>query len=168
MKTLIASFLALFAVCALVAQEPAAVKPSKEAAKCCPMANEPADSENWDFVGVAVFPTAPPSADIVDVYGLKLGLPVSFGEKTKVVGVEAGLFAATTKRVKGIQCALLYCESDKVSGVQANPIVNIADDVDGVQAGLINIADGSSFQIGLINYIEDSSVPFFPIINFKF
>ena len=159
MKSLLASILAVFAACALTAQEP--VKASAEAAK-------PASSGDWDFVGVAFFPDAPPSANVTDVYGLKLGIPVSFGEKNKVVGAECGLFAATTKQVKGFQGALLWCKADKVSGLQANPIVNISKDVSGVQAGLVNVADDTSFQLGLINYIKNSSVPFFPLVNFKF
>ncbi len=159
MKILLASILAVFSACALMAQEPAA-------AKSCP-ASAPASSTDWDFVSVAFFPKAPPSADIVDTYGLKLGVPVSYGDSSKVVGAELGMFASTTKNVKGLQAALFYCKADKVSGVQANPIVNIAKTVSGVQAGLINISEGDSFQFGLINYIENSSVPFFPLVNFK-
>ena len=165
MKTLLASFLALFAACALMADD-AAKQPA--AASCCATAPTTTASENWDFVGVAFFPKTPPSTDSIDIYGVKLGLPVSFGDKGKVVGAELSLFASTTKNVKGFQGALLYNEADNIKGLQASPIVNIADEVNGVQAGLINIADDKSFQFGLINYIEGSSVPFFPIINFKF
>jgi len=161
MKTFIAA-LALVAACAVYAQHPATIQ--------CPQANAiaaEAAAENWDFVSVAFFPNVPPSAGTTDVYGLKIGLPVSFGE-AKVVGVEGGFIASTTKRVKGIQGAIFYNEADKVSGLQACPIVNVAKNVNGVQAGIVNVATDSAFQFGLINYIENSSVPFFPIVNFKF
>lgn len=157
MKSLLASLLAVFAACTLAAQEPV----KADAAK-------PATSGDWDFIGVAFFPNTPPSADVMDIYGLKLGIPVSFGEKNKVVGAELSLFASTSRRVEGFQGALLWCKADKVTGLQANPIVNISKGVDGVQAGLINAADDTSFQFGLINYIKNSSVPFFPLVNFKF
>jgi hypothetical protein len=170
MKTLIALFAALCATASALAQEPAAIEVKKAPAKelaaapaaCC------ASTEDWDFLTVAFCPDTPPTANSVDTYGVRLGLPVSFGDKCKVVGAELGLFASTTKYVKGFQGALLWSKAEKVSGLQANPIVNIAKDVDGVQAGLINVASGKSFQFGLVNYIENSSVPFFPIVNFKF
>ena len=168
MKTVIAALVAMLSAASLLAAE----APAKaEAAAPAPVKAEAAvekSSADWDFIGVGFFPKAPPSADIVDVYGLKFGIPVSFGDNAKVVGMEASMIASTTKRVKGLQCALIYCKADKVSGVQANPIVNDAKDVSGVQAGIVNIASGKSFQFGLVNYIEDSSVPFFPIVNFKF
>lgn len=165
MKIVLASFLAVFAVCAALAQEPVDAKscPLRQGSCCAPADG----SDDWDFVSVAFFPKAPPSADVVDTYGLKLGIPVSYGDSAKVVGAELGIFASTTKNVKGLQAALLYCKAEKVSGVQANPIANVAKTVSGVQAGLVNVSEGESFQFGLINYIENSSVPFFPLVNFK-
>ncbi len=159
MKTLIAVFVCAVLACGVLAADP------KPAAKSAPAR---ASENQWDFIGVAFFPKAPPNADVTDVYGLKLGIPVSFGEKSKVVGAELGLFASTTVAVKGFQGALLYCDAEKVSGLQANPIVNVAKDVSGVQAGLINVAKGDAFQIGLINYIKDSPLPVFPLINVRF
>jgi hypothetical protein len=159
MKTLIACLMAVFAVCAVQAQD-----------GCCPVAAQApaAAQESWDFVGVAFFPDAPPSAGLTDVYGLKLGIPVSFGDKGKVVGVELSMIASTTKQVKGFQGALLYCKADKVTGLQANPRVNIAKEVSGLQAGIVNCSEGKTFQFGLVNYIEGAAIPVLPIVNFKF
>ncbi len=142
---------------AIVAKAPAQAQP---AAQSC--------QEDWDFLSVAFYPDVPPTANEVNVRGVKLGLPTSFGERSKVVGTELSLFASTTKQVKGFQAALLYCVADKVVGLQANPIVNVAKSVEGVQMGLINCSEGSSFQFGLVNYIKDSPVPFMILVNCKF
>lgn len=47
-------------------------------------------------------------------------------------------------------------------------MVNIVKKIYGLQLGVVNIAEDVSFQIGLINYIENSALPVFPVINVRF
>jgi len=164
-KILFAAFALCFAS-GVFAEEAAIV--AKEPGQAKAVAAQSASQDDWDFLSVAFYPDVPPTANTVDVHGVKLGLPASFGEKAKVVGAELSLFSSATKNVKGFQGALIYCVSDKVVGLQANPIVNIAKSVDGVQMGLVNCSESGALQFGLVNYIKDSPVPFMIILNCRF
>lgn len=120
----------------------------------------------WDFFGVVLFPGTPSSSNYSNVGGLRFGLPVSGGD-TKVYGIETAIFSCHTKEVRGLQTAPLFCVSTRIKGIQASP-VNVADDVDGMQFGLVNISRNATFQLGLVNYMKNGFLPFFPIVNFKF
>ena len=67
--------------------------------------------------------------------------------------------------ITGFQAGVICNVNDDVAGYQT-ALVNKAASVDGLQVGLINLADSGSIQIGLINCIRDSAIPFFPLINF--
>lgn len=56
-----------------------------------------------------------------------------------------------------------------VQGVQIGTIYNQADAMEGVQLGLVNVCKKmQGVQIGLVNVIQESKLPFFPIINASF
>ena len=46
--------------------------------------------------------------------------------------------------------------------------MNNAKKVYGLQLGLVNLSEDAAFQIGLVNYIKNSKVPFLPILNVCF
>ena len=137
--------------------------PAQEASK--PQAEE---DQPWDFISFTFVPGVPRTADIYNVYGVKAGIPIGFGTGTFVAGVEGSVFASMSDEVYGVQASPLYNCAKKIAGLQAAFLVNNADSADGLQFGLVNIAKHNSFQIGLLNFIKDSSVPFLPFINFRF
>lgn len=120
----------------------------------------------WDFIEVGLLPGIPPQNEISNVYGVKAGILVS-GGRGRVGGVEASAIASTTENVAGIQCAPVCCVSKNIEGLQTS-VVNVSEKVDGLQFGIVNCSKESGFQLGIVNWIEDSSVPFMPIINFRF
>ncbi len=128
----------------------------------------PAEEQPWDFISFTFVPGVPETADVFNVYGVKVGVPIGFGSNTFVAGVEGSIFASMSDEVYGVQAAPLFNSSQKMEGLQASTLVNYADSVKGLQLGLVNIAKDKSFQIGLLNFIKDSSVPFLPIVNFRF
>jgi len=98
--------------------------------------------------------------------GLKVGAPICGGTGT-VWGLETSVFASGTDHVNGIQCSILVDLSKKITGLQAS-IVNYCEDVKGMQFGVFNMAKNRAFQLGVINYIENSSIPIMPVINVRF
>ena len=79
----------------------------------------------------------------------------------------AGILNWTDGTVEGAQIALLNRASE-LSGLQIG-LYNAIDRGSGVQIGFINAARSlDGLQIGVVNVIRDSTVPFFPIVNFAF
>ena len=140
----------------------------------------------------------PPNLQVVtpeiDVSGLKLNLP--YGGNNRITGVDLG-FASTSDNCSALQINLLNMVSERYSGVQVGvfnlcgesrgcqvgllnttdqnasglqvALINSTIEMTGVQVGLINITDFMiGFQIGIVNIIRESIVPFFPIVNFCF
>ena len=116
----------------------------------------------------------------LDVHGLNIGLPVAYGEKEKVYGLDFGLIASMTDGVKGLQTSLitkgyqaaggevsLINFAEEFTGFQAG-ILNSQTKSDSVQIGLINISNKSNgLQLGLINLMDNGFLPIFPILNFS-
>lgn len=123
-------------------------------------------ADGWDFFSLSFMPGVPSDSALRTVCGVKIGAPISTGT-APVYGVEAAVFWAGTDEVDGIQCSFIGTKGKAVSGLQF-AIINIADSMAGLQLGIVNIADTESFQIGLINVIKDSPIPFLPIINARF
>lgn len=121
---------------------------------------------DWDFFQLGFWFGIPSETEYNDVYGLKVGAP-GCGGKGTVNGVETSVFASGTDRVNGVSSSVLVATSKQVKGFQGS-IVNYCDDVDGVQLGVLNMAKDEAFQIGIINYIENSPIPVLPIINVRF
>ena len=101
-----------------------------------------------------------------DVYGLRLGLPISYGGRTKLYGIDYGLFMSKSRNVNGIQFSFANTGYNN-NGVQIG-IFNEAKKSKLLQIGLINRSskDSSCFQVGLINENKNSIIPYFPLINF--
>lgn len=154
MKFILCSLFVSLLVFGAAAQEKSSAPPAKE--------------QQWDFLSITFVPGVPRTADVFNVYGLKLGLPIGFGSGSFVAGVEGSLFVSMSDEVYGVQAAPLFNNGRKIEGLQASTLVNIADNVKGLQFGIVNVAKEKSFQIGLLNFIKDSSVPFFPFVNFRF
>ncbi len=124
-------------------------------------------SSDYEFFSLAFFPGVSTSPDHVNVYGVRLGAPVSFGDHSFVAGTELAVLAGMTSEIYGLQAAGLFVTANKVEGIQFS-IVNDAKKVYGLQLGLINLSEDAAFQIGLVNYIKNSKVPFLPILNVCF
>lgn len=133
-----------------------------------------------------------------DVYGLDIGLIGNMVEEefagVQVAGFFnrighsdgavqlACIFNRCERGLSGLQVALANSDDGELDGLQIGAfnraavldgmqlgIVNIIDSGDGVQIGLINSArELDGLQIGLVNIIRDSTMPFFPVVNFAF
>ena len=126
----------------------------------------PAQKTDWDFFQLGFWFGIPSETEYTDVYGLKVGAP-GCGGKGTVNGVETSVFASGTDHVNGISSSVLVATSKYVKGFQGS-VVNYCDNVDGVQLGVFNMAKNEAFQIGIINYIENSPIPVLPVINVRF
>lgn len=114
------------------------------------------------------------------VYGLSLGLPVSFDDQPflYVAGLDMALFYSKSN-VKGAQMSILNMGdgSDGAQFAVVNAMVsafngaqfgvyNDYNSSEGFQLGLINKAINSKgVQIGLINFMDNGIFEVFPIIN---
>lgn len=79
----------------------------------------------------------------------------------------AGALNWTDGAVEGMQIALVNRATD-LSGLQLG-LYNAIDRGSGVQIGVVNAARVlNGLQIGLVNVIRESTVPFFPVVNFAF
>lgn len=120
----------------------------------------------WTFINLQFFPGVPTDAGYMQTNGVKVGAPVSAGE-APVYGVEASVLWAGTDEVNGLQCSLIACDAQEVTGIQFS-LVNMSVKVCGLQLGIVNFADDETFQIGLLNFIENGPVFCLPIVNFNF
>ena len=143
---------------------------------------------------IGIYPPAQLIPEDADVRGLRLSLPYSVNNH--VVGIDIGIAStasdidalqvnlysmvygemtgvqiallATTGSGNGLQISLLNRASTVFEGIQCS-LINMAEDMTGIQIGLINRTEFlTGLQIGLVNVIEESAMPFFPIINFSF
>ncbi|MFA6931516.1 MAG: hypothetical protein WCT05_14420 [Lentisphaeria bacterium] len=132
--------------------------------------------------------------DYIDVSGLKLNLP--YGSNQNVAGLDLGLvsindnaaalqinlFNRTAENFAGVQVGLvnvastsggisisLFNSTEGISKGLDIALVNTSLEHRGVQIGLVNYTEFlTGLQIGLVNIVTKSTVPFFPIINFCF
>lgn len=123
-------------------------------------------SKEWDFLQIGIWFGVPAQTDNTDVYGIRIGAPFC-GGRSKVIGLETAVFCGATDYVKGAQACIITSISKKVVGFQGS-IINFCDEVEGLQFGIVNVAEDKAFQLGILNFIKNSSVPFFPVINFRF
>ncbi len=171
MKTMIFLLFFGFTACALIgADTPAAPTKAQTAAPAKAQAApaKAAPASEWDFVSFTFVPGVPPSAEVLNVYGVKVGIPFGFGEKAFVAGTELSVITSMTTRIYGVQGAIINNDTDAIDGLQASFIVNVANTVRGLQFGCVNVAKDTSFQIGLVNIIKDSPLKVFPFVNVRF
>lgn len=126
---------------------------------CCPV-------KDWTVFQVGFLPGVPEVDRTVGVAGVKAGLPLSDGQAT-VRGVDASFFGSGASRVTGAQISSAAVWADKVEGLQLAP-VTVAKRCDGLQFGVVNVARTGAVQIGLVNYIADSPVPWMILCNVYF
>lgn len=118
-----------------------------------------------EFVGVE-------AAGLYNRVGWSEGAFQFAGILNRSAGDFAGLQAAfaaniTDGTITGFQCGLVN-RAARLDGLQIG-FFNIAETGSGVQIGVWNSAQSlEGLQIGLGNYNADSSIPFFPIVNFAF
>ena len=165
MKSMILSIMIAFCLTLNVFAQEAAV--AKQAVKKEVAAPANVQTLNdWEFFELVFMPGVPSSSLNSKIYGVKVGAPISSGNGI-VDGVEAGLFTSMTANVSGLQTAGFYVDAQKMNGLQFS-IVNYTEELAGVQLGLVNLSQKKGFQVGIVNYIKDGMIPFFPVINFKF
>ena len=150
---------------------PVKAAPATEAAKpACPASSAAVvirgNDGQWDFFSLALWFDVPYSTSYSNVCGIKIGAPFCSG-KGVVRGLETAVFCGATDHIQGMQACILVSKSEKVSGMQFS-IVNYATEISGLQLGVVNVSQKKSFQLGIVNYIEDAAIPFMPICNFKF
>ena len=126
----------------------------------------PANTGVWDFFQIGFWFGVPSETETTDVCGIKLGIP-SCGGSAHVYGLETSVCASGTDYVKGVQSSLLVDVSKEVTGLQGG-VINYCETVHGLQLGVLNMAKNEAFQFGIINYIEDSPLPYLPICNIHF
>ncbi|MCF7889160.1 MAG: hypothetical protein K9L78_03475 [Victivallales bacterium] len=116
----------------------------------------------------------------LNVYGLNLGLPISYGEGENMYGLDFALIASMTDGVKGVQASLVnkgYIAdggeiaivnfAERLTGFQIGA-VNSQISSDAVQLGIINMSQSSNgLQLGLLNMMDNGFLPIFPLINFS-
>ncbi len=120
----------------------------------------------YQSIALTFWYDTPSAASYTEIYGIKAGAP--FGVGAPVYGLEASVLGSLTDTVYGVQTSLIMCKAKEVTGLQFS-IVNMVDSMTGLQLGVVNCAKDKSFQIGIFNYLENSSLfPFLPIFNFKF
>lgn len=118
-----------------------------------------------EFVGVQ-------AAGLYNRIGWSEGAFQFAGVLNRSAGDFAGLQAAfaaniTDGTMTGFQCGLVN-RAARLDGLQIG-FFNIAETGSGVQIGVWNSAQSlEGLQIGLGNYNADSSMPFFPVVNFAF
>lgn len=127
---------------------------------------EVSPSYPWTFINLQFFPGVPTDAGETQTNGVKVGVPVSAGE-APVYGIEGSVLWGGTDVVNGLQCSLIACDARKLTGIQFS-LVNLSVKVCGLQLGIVNFAKDETFQIGILNFIENGSVFCLPFVNFKF
>ena len=131
----------------------------------------------------------------INVAGVKINLP--YGGNKNITGLDIG-FASVSDTTSALQLNLIINQAnEQFSGVQMAIInqsersewlsigllnvtnerargiqfgaVNSAMDMRGAQLGLVNYTElMTGIQLGIVNIIRESTVKFFPIINFCF
>lgn len=136
---------------------------------------------NNDMWGVQFAGVAANGGEVCGVQFAGLGAEIT----KNTTGIQfGGLFSETQHDMTGVQFGGVYADTKgKMVGAQFGCfgiaksmfgvqlcLCNIATDAQGLQFGVINYARRmtSGVQVGVINVIENSNVPFFPIVNWKF
>lgn len=95
-----------------------------------------------------------------NLQGLQCG---GFNMAKNFTGFQPGVFGNIANDFTGFQLGL-YNVADDMRGFQLSG-VNVSDACDGLQFGFVNVAKERGVQLGLINIIKGSPLPFFPIFN---
>ncbi len=121
--------------------------------------------QSWEFIQIGFCVGMPSNQDTARATGIRIGAPIS-GGTAAVDGLEAAVLGAASDKVNGVQFSIVNV-SKEVNGIQLG-LVNVGGIARWLQLGVVNVADGQTFQIGLLNFTEDGFLPCFPLFNFKF
>ena len=150
------SFLVLFAVIFTLSAQQA--KPAKKAQK----------TKEYDVFTFSFAPGISTSPDYVNTCGIRIGIPLTHGRESYTAGIDFAIIGAMTSQVYGLQISFIYTLAAKnADGLQLS-LVNYAKIMNGLQLGIVNVAHDRSFQIGLINVIQESPLMVFPFANVCF
>jgi len=115
-------------------------------------------------VGRYYYPSLPYCEGVTDMRGLQVGL---WNQVKCSRGIQIGAINLDDT-MAGLQIGLLNQPFQTMQGLQVG-FYNRAETMAGVQLGLFNGANKmTGVQIGLFNVIQESPVPFLPIINAHF
>ncbi len=129
-------------------------------------APQASSTDSWEFFQLGFWFDYPSTQSRVPTAGFRIGAPFC-GGSAPVYGIEAAVLGAGSDEVKGIQFGLCAALAKKLSGLQVS-FFNDAEKVCGLQFGVINMAQDSSFQLGLVNYNENGFLPWCFLVNFNF
>lgn len=138
------------------AQPQAQAQPTK---KVCKKASP------YDIFQLGLWFDQPTDTKYTDVFGLKVGAPICSGDAS-VYGIETAVICGATREVNGLSACILWSDVEVMNGIQFS-IVNIAKKCTGLQLSVVNYAEDSSFQLGILNYNKNGFLPWFPVINFS-
>lgn len=114
-----------------------------------------------NFFGISI-----PSADPLDVCGLRLNISIPFATPNhrNVTGFDLGFSGEAMGETGGIAINLCDNWSDVFTG-GAISFVNVTGELHGLQIGLVNSADtGSGIQIGLWNQSANFKCPIIGVV----
>jgi len=129
-----------------------------------PAASAPIQKEKgWTIFELGILPGIPQWDPDVRVTGLKVGAPFSTGD-TELYGLDISFFGSGSGYAAGVQLSSIAVWAKRADGLQLAP-VTVADRCNGLQFGLVNIAKNGAVQLGLLNFIKDSPLPFMILCN---
>ena len=127
----------------------------------------PVETEKgWTVFELGILPGVPDWDPAVRVTGLKIGAPISTGDM-EVYGLDISFLGSGAGLVAGAQISSAAAWAMTVDGLQLAP-VTVAERCNGLQFGVVNIAKTGAVQLGLLNFIEDSPLPFMILGNVYF
>ena len=102
------------------------------------------------------------------IMGCQLATFVNHTQEASIYGLQGAAIWNDSTDLYGLQFGLINVTTDTQKGLQVG-FVNVAERASGVQIGLLNKTEKlTGIQIGLANFINSSSLPFFPIVNMSF
>lgn len=120
--------------------------------------------DNYELFTFSIWDGLPESQMLIPTYGVKLGILGSGG--APVYGVEGAVINAGTPEMTGFKGALAYTTGNRMDGVILAP-VNCVTNFKGLALAVVNYAKTGGIQIGILNFLEDGFLPWFPIVNFS-
>lgn len=140
--------------------------PPPEIVKPSPDRPQPMEEIAWTPFAVNFCSLSIPSAENLEVDGLRLNLTFPFAtpDHRDVIGFDLGLSGEAMGHVGGVAINLFDNWSDSFSGGCLG-LVNVTRELHGLQIGIVNIADtGSGLQIGLWNQSANFRCPFIGVV----
>lgn len=121
---------------------------------------------DWTFFQLGFVPGYPTGTRYSNVYGLKLGAPMTSGY-SRVYGVEPSILYSGTDHIMGVQASWFGpCVGRDIIGVQAGPSCAVAKNVYGFQAGAASVTHNiDGVQAGIVNVAKTVAGAQFAAVN---